>query len=208
MPQITAIEPQKRKKDRFNIYLDGEFAFGLDLQALIQANLKVGQDLTNAQVEKLVLENEVGKILDKVLRFLSFRPRSKKEIADYLKRKETGSKVNELVFKKLEKYGYVDDLEFAKAWIQSRNRLRPRGISLLRAELFQKGIDKEIVDQVLEENKELQFDLAKRAVEKKIKLWKNLEYRQFFQKVSAHLLRRGFSYQIAKNVVDSFRQKG
>lgn len=208
MPQITAIEPQKRKKDRFNIYLDGEFAFGLDLQALAQANLKVGQSLTKNQVEKLVLENEVGKILDKVLRFLSFRPRSKKEIANYLKEKEAGTEVSKLIFKKLEKYGYVNDLEFARAWVQSRNRLRPRGISLLRAELFQKGIDKETVDQVLEKNKDLQFNLAKRSVEKKIKLWKNLEYRPFFQKVSAHLLRRGFSYQIAKNVVDSFWQKG
>jgi len=207
MPEITAIEPQKRKKDRFNIFLDGEFAFGLDLEAVAGNNLKIGQNLSQEEIEKLVLENEVGKILDRVLRFLSYRQRSEKEIGDYLKRRETGPKVVKIIFEKLEKYGYINDLEFAKAWVESRNRSRPKGNIVLRLELYKKGIDREIIDEILENNKSLQAELAKKAAEKKIRRFSRLPYKDFFKKMTAYLLSRGFDWQTTKSTVDSLWEK-
>jgi len=207
MPQISAIEPQKRKHDRFNIFLDGEFAFGLDAAALVRNEIRVGKELDKEEVEKLVLENEVGKMMNKVWRFLAVRPRSRKEIEDYLKKKEAGPSVSQVIFEKLERYGAINDFEFAKEWVESRNRIRPRGSFLLRIELGQKGIDKEIITAVLEKNEGHQFGLAQKAAEKKLKALKNLEYRPFFQKMSSYLLRRGFDFGTTKRVVDSLWEK-
>ena len=87
MAKITRLKAQKNKK-RVNVYLDGQFAFGLDADNLLKAGLKVGQELTEKQVENLVFKNESQKLLDKACRFLSYRPRSEKEVRDYLKRKK------------------------------------------------------------------------------------------------------------------------
>ena len=86
MPAITSVEPQK-KKERFNIFVDGKFRFGLDAETLVKSGLKVGQEISEKEIEKLVLENEVRKLMDKALRFLSFRPRSESEVRQYLRKK-------------------------------------------------------------------------------------------------------------------------
>ena len=87
MPQITSIEPQKRRKGRFNVFADGNFSFSVDEKILADEKLKVGENLTAEKIEKIISEYELSKILEKVLRFLSFRLRSKKEIVNYLKKK-------------------------------------------------------------------------------------------------------------------------
>jgi len=207
MPEITAIEPQKRKKTRFNIFLDGEFAFGLDSEALIRNELRVGKQLDKEEVEKLVLENEVGKVMEKVWRFLAVRPRSRREMEVYLKKKEAGPRVCEIIFQKLERYGGVNDFEFAQMWVESRNHIRPKGNIALRMELYKKGIDKEIIDEVLDKNKGLQTELAKKAAEKKIRRFSHLPYKDFFQKMTAYLLSRGFDWQTVKSTVDSLWEK-
>lgn len=86
MPKITKIQPQK-KEERFNIYVDGKFAFGLDAETVVKSGLKVGQEISEKEIEKLVFENETNKLMEKALRFLSFRPRSESEVRQYLKKK-------------------------------------------------------------------------------------------------------------------------
>ena len=84
MSKITKIKAQKNKK-RVNIYLDGKFAFGLDADNFLKANLKKGQELNQKQIDDLIFKNEFQKLFDRTLRLISRRPRSKKEIRDYLK---------------------------------------------------------------------------------------------------------------------------
>ena len=86
MLEITAIKPQK-KEGRFNIYLDGKFAFGIDEETLVREKLEVGRKVTSSYIHKLVYGATVEKLADKALRFLSYRPRSEKEIRDHLWRK-------------------------------------------------------------------------------------------------------------------------
>src|SRR3989344_6936070 len=131
MPQITAIEPQKRKQGRFNIFVDGKFSFGVDEKILVDENLKVGKNLTQKQIEETIVAAQLGKILDQVYNFLSFRPRSRKEIVQYLERKKIGEGEKILVLKKLEKMGFINDAEFAKFFAESRVKFRPKGKKLI-----------------------------------------------------------------------------
>lgn len=211
MPQITAIIPQKKRKNRFNIYLDGYFAFGIDEDALVKNLLKVGNNLTNDQVAKLVEETTLGKLTDQALRFLSYRQRSEKEIKVYLTRK-IAQKENikydqavqspqvSAVLAKLKRYNYVNDTEFAKWWITSRIKSHPMGKYLLKLELKRKGISPQIIESILEKVPS-ERKLAINLIEKKIKKWPKLSPVNFKKKVYAHLLARGFGWDIARETV-------
>jgi len=201
VPQITRIKVQKNKK-RVNIYLDGEFTFGLDGDNFLKAGLKVGQKLTQKQIDDLVFKNEFQKLVDRTLRLISRRPRSEKEIRNYLKKKKSRPKIIEEVVKKLNQLKQIDDSEFAQWWVEQRTTFRPRGKFGLTMELRQKGVDKEIIKKAIEKVDEL--PLAKKLAEKKTKAYKNLPREKRYQKMSAYLARRGFSWEIIKKVVAKF----
>ncbi len=209
MPGVTSIEPQKKKPDRFNIYIDGKFAFGLDAETLVKSGLKVGQEISEREIEKLIFENEVRKLLDKALRFLSFRPRSEREIRNHLKGKLPKKTIDapdtidtiDTIIGKLERLGYINDLEFAKWWIEQRQTHRPSGARLIRSELFQKGITQEIVDQVLPEDGEGEVEQALKTAKKKLRSYQRLDSREFKQKMGQYLARRGFDWEVIKETL-------
>lgn len=203
MPQISAVEPQKKRKGRFNVYVDGQFSFAVDEKILADENLAVGQKMTQQKIEKIILEYELSKILDKVYRFLSFRPRSKKEIEQYLKRKNLGEEEKKIVLKKLEKSGFVNDTEFAKFFVESRLKFRPKGRYLLKAELIQKGIDKNLIEKVLGEINISEVELAKSAISKKLPRFLKLGELEAKNKIAQFLARRGFSWETIKTLIDS-----
>ena len=148
MSQITDIKPQKKDPKRFNIYVGGKFAFALPFEALALAGLKINQEISQEEIDKLVKENEFLKVYDRVLKFFSFRPRSEKELKDWFKRKQVGEETQEMILQKMKQLGYLNDEEFAQWWIEQRTTFRPAGTRLLAMELRQKGVSKEIVSHV------------------------------------------------------------
>lgn len=229
MAEITKIKAQKNKK-RVNIYLDGKFAFPLDADNFLQAGLKVGQELTEKQVEDLIFKNEFQKLLDRVFRLISRRPRSEKEVRDYLMRRNwkletriskksreasnwklresrqtAKDKIINGIIKELKKRKLVDDSAFASWWIEQRSTFRPRGKFGLTMELRQKGVDEEIIKKVIDEKVD-ELPLAKKLAQKKLKAYKNLPREERWQKLSAFLSRRGFSWPVIKQVIDRVRR--
>ena len=200
MAKISQISPQKTQK-RVNIYLDGKFAFGLDVDNFVKSSLTVGQELTDQQVEELVFKNEFQKFYDRVVRFIAVRPRSQKEITDYLKRKKTPEKLVEKIVGRLAEGGLIDDEAFARWWIEQRVTFRPKGKRALLAELGQKGIDREISERIIGEEID-EMALAQKAAEKKLRVLKNLPAPELRQKMTNFLLTRGFSWETVKKIVD------
>lgn len=203
--EITKIKAQKNKK-RVNIYLDGKFAFPLDADNFLKAGLKVGQKLSEKEVEDLIFKNEFQKLLDRALRLISRRPRSEKEVRDYLKKKKSSPTLVEAVIKKLKKVGQIDDSAFASWWVEQRLTFRPRGKFGLTMELRQKGIDKTIIKQMIDEKFD-ELPLAKKAVQKKLKTYQNLPREERKQKIAAFLARRGFSWGTIKKVLEEILKK-
>ena len=210
MVEITAIEPQKKKEDRFNIFVNGKFAFGLDAETLVKSGLKIGQEIGEKEIERLVFENETRKLMDKALRFLSFRPRSEREVYDQLNKKLATQKhgrdgntegLVDTVIQRLRNLGYVDDLEFAKWWVEQRQTHSPRGLRLIKSELFQKGIAQEIIDKVLLEDEEGEIERALKAAKKKLRSY-DLKSRESRQKMSQYLARRGFDWEVIKETLN------
>lgn len=201
---ITALEPQKRKKNRLNIFVDGEFAVGLSRDIVFKESLEVGEEISPQKLEQLIKENELDKILVKVYRFLSYRPRSEKEIRDYLAKKKTSPLLTSLVIRTLEEQKYLDDREFTQWWVDQRIKFRPVGERVLKAELSQKGISKEIVEEVVSCQLSVTSsrDLALKAAKKKLHRCKGLDQTEFRRKMGAFLARRGFDWETIREVTE------
>lgn len=207
MLKITEVIPQKKNTQRFNIFLDGEFAFGADEDLVVSRRLVVGKVILPEDLEKILFEAEVGKLMEKMYRWFSLRQHSEKEVRDYfrIKRKvEISQLVIDALVETLKKKELINDLEFAQAWVEARRKTKKKGKIALKSELYQKGIDQDIIDQVLEQTTdESEETLAKEAIERKIKLWQNLNSQEFRQKAYEFLLRRGFEYEVVKKIVEN-----
>lgn len=209
MSKITKIKLQKNKK-RVNVYLDGKFAFGLDLDNFAKAGLKVGQELSEKEINDLIFKNEFQKLYDRCLRLIAARPRSEKEIKDYLFKKlpkkhpilvsARESLIKETV-NKLKKRNFLDDQVFATWWVEQRATFRPRGKLALKIELRQKGISAEIAEEIIEKMVD-ESALAKKAAQKKLKSLKKLAPKEFREKMAAFLSRQGFSWEIIKATLE------
>ena len=196
--QITAIEPQQKNPQRVNIYLDGEFVFGL--AAIVAAWLKVGQELSEEKIASLVAEDEREVTYQKALHFLNYRPRSSAEVHQNLSKRGISESLIEETIKRLQTAGLVNDEAFARAWVENRNTFSPRGKSALRMELRRKGLSDEIVQSVLDTQVN-EATLAFETARKYARRLKHLEWPEFRAKLGGFLSRRGFSYTTLAPVV-------
>ena len=180
-----------------NVYLDGEFAFGLS--RITAAWLEIGLQLDEEKIRELQFEDEAEVAYQKAIHFLSYRPRSRREIMDNLSKHDFSMGASGKVLERLERQGLVDDYVFAKTWVENRSEFRPRGSRALRMELRQKGIEPDLIDTVLENLDE--DTLAYRAAIKQSRIYAALDWQDYRRKMVAYLARRGFNYGIAADVV-------
>jgi regulatory protein len=192
MKTITAIEVQKNNPNRVNIYLDGEFAFGL--ARIVAAWLKTGQRLEDEKVAKLQADDARERAFQQTLLFLSYRVRSEAEIRQNLRKHEIPDGVIEETLERLRQARLVDDHEFAHAWVENRNSFRPRSRRALAMELRQKGLSDEATQSALAGVDE--EALAYEAAQKRVNRLKVLNWADFRKKLSEFLARRGFSYAV------------
>lgn len=155
--------------------------------------------------------DEFEKFYNKALKFLSYRPRSVEEVRNNLLnsrgrfksvKRNTTPEIADKIIAKLKEYKFLDDTEFVKWWIEQRTNYKPRSLRLIKMELGQKGIDKDLIEKVMEglENKVDDLVSAKKLIERKLPRYKGLERDKKFQKIARFLASKGFSYDIIKEI--------
>jgi regulatory protein len=179
--------------------LDGKFAFSLDSEVVVKEGLEVGQELSSSQIEGLTKADYFQRCLDAAFRYLSYRPRSEAEVRGRLKRRGFASDCIEAVIARLKEQGLVDDLAFAQFWKDNRESFRPRSQRLTRLELKQKGIDSEIIDQVVSGIDE--GESAYRAALSRARRLPLTDYHGFRRRLGEYLRRRGFDYEVINHTV-------
>ena len=198
--KITKIEAQKKNDDRVNIYIDEEFAFGLSLELVYTNSLKKGMEVDTDFLNDVVLAEEQIKANNVALRFLGYRQRSEKEIRDRLYKDDFDEDIIENAIEYLNRNELLNDFEFAKSFMKDKVNLSNHGPQKIRYDLYQKGIDKEIIDEVLELD-DSEYDRCLEAAEKKIYSYRNDDNRTKYRKLSGFLQRRGFSFSVIKDVL-------
>lgn len=196
--KITALTLQKRNRQRVNVYLDGEFAFGLS--RFVAAWLEVGQEISDEKIAELRSQDAREVALQRALKYLDYRPRTEAEIRKHLSEKEVEEGIIDEVVKRLRRNNLVDDARFAENWVENRSEFRPRGKRALAYELRQRGIDRKAIDQVLEDVDEDQ--LAYQAALKQYRKYRRFDWPDFRKKMFGFLARRGFNYAASAEAIE------
>ncbi|MDO4781106.1 MAG: regulatory protein RecX [Candidatus Saccharibacteria bacterium] len=204
--KITGISLQARDKNRVNVSIDGKYRFSLDVLQVGELGLKVGRGYTEEELQQLEDESQFGKLYTRALEYCLLRPRAVREMRDYLWRKtrptkrrspKTGeiierpgvsSAITERVLERLITKGYLDDVKFARFWFEHRFVQKGTSVRRLKLELAQKGISKEVIDELVAAEIRSDKDELAKIIAKK---WRKYPDRQKFM---AYLARQGFSY--------------
>lgn len=197
---VTRLEPAKRRGARcVKVFLDGRYAFSL--QRELAEQLRMGEAVPELRAAQLLVADDRARAMEAALVFLSYRPRSEREVRERLRQKQIAEPVVEAVLERLKEQRLVDDEEFARYWVNQRQTHRPRGSALIRRELYAKGIAGEISSQVLESATEVEAEVesAYKAARRKAEGLRLLDRLQRQQKLGQFLLRRGFDYHSVRS---------
>jgi regulatory protein len=199
---ITSIEEQK-KKGRYNIFLDGEFAFGLYRETIYHFGLRSKDKLDEIKIKEIISYDEINFGKKVAYRFLNFKPRSEKEVMNKLKSHKLSDDSINTIIDSLKEFKFINDEQYAKMFIESKVSLKPEGRRSLKIKLSQKGIEKETAEKTVEDNysEETEFQKAQdlfKKYQKKVKAKTPLEKKQ---KCYRHLLAKGFSFDLIKRVL-------
>ncbi len=200
--KITAIENQAHNPERYNIYADGRFLMGINSLLVLQLGLQLDQELTPELLTELEQSEQRQKAIENALNFLSFRPRSRDEVKRQLRKKEFTPEIIEAAMEHLDHLNLVDDRAFSSFWKETREQFNPRGSRAIKNELRMKGVEREVVDEIItDENDD---ELALQAGRKRApSLMRNpsMEYQTFRNRLGSFLQRRGFGYEIVNRTV-------
>ncbi len=200
--RITSLQPQATNPDRINIFVDDSFLMGANALIVLQLALKVGQELSAAQVEQLRHDEALQQAVDRAYNYLSFRPRSREEVRRYLRRKETPPELIDAVLVRLEHLNLINDHDFASFWIETREQFSPRGAQALKNELRMKGVEREVVDELVsnEQDEERALVAGRKKAYSLIRI-PDIDFATFRTRLGSFLQRRGFGYDVATKTV-------
>lgn len=194
---ITAIKQQVKRPDRYSIFIDGKFAFGLSEQGLLASRLASGQELDAPKLEALKAMAGTDKLWGNALRYVAMRPRSEWEVRSYLERKDGDEDQITEIIARLQSIKLLDDQNFAEMWIANRQLLKPSSMRKLRLELQQKRVPTRIIDSVLRGD-----ELNDRSALQEVVAKKQHRYPDK-AKFMQYLARQGFQYDDIKSALDN-----
>jgi regulatory protein len=203
MSAVSDIRQSARTGAMFDVYVDGEKIVSLSSLNLSTSGLRVGQDLSLGEIEALRETSETSKAYNAAVHYLSIRPRTRREMTQYLIGKEFHTNQIENVLERLASVGLMNDLEFATSWVRSRQSLHPRSKWRLEQELLAKGVSKDDIHTVFavmdpdDELSSLVDVIAKKH---------NIPRYADQSKLITYLTRQGYSYELIKRAFQELEE--
>lgn len=194
---ITDIKQQQRYKDRYSIYIEKKYSFSLSSNEVFTLGLHTGQNISDQELIsfKKLANEDMAKM--RALSLLNYRARSRKEVVDYLKRNKYPVEVQDKVINYLIKMNLLDDYKFAQDWTKNRLEFKQASMRQIKSELLNKGIDKQTINEVINDIYIDERSVLKELIIKKQRMSKY----QDKTKLTQFLLRKGFSYDKIKEVL-------
>lgn len=202
MKKITKIEYQKKNKDRFNIYLDDDYAFAIDVNILIKYSLKKDMLLNDELIDDILNSEERISVYNYGIYILSRAAKSECELRLKMQDKGFDSQLIENAINTLKEQKYLDDERYCEMFINDKINISKHGIRKIKEALYYKGIAKEIIEDKIsnisqEDEEERAFNLG----EKKLFTMKEGDTYKKAIKLSNYLIGRGFEYETVRKIV-------
>ncbi|HLP17225.1 MAG TPA: RecX family transcriptional regulator [Bacteroidota bacterium] len=205
--RITDIQQQKRNQTRRSVFLDGAFAFGVSEMTYVKYRLSIGDELDALTLAAIKQDEAANDVKNAALRYRSFRPRTRKEMIDYLRKKEYADEEIEIGLAFLEENKLLNDAEFARMYCRDAMMRKPMGERALRQKLMQRGIARDIIDAVIAEqlSPESDYEAALATAQKLYQKFstsrKQLDDDAIRRRLFENLARRGFSGSVIQQVI-------
>lgn len=200
---ITDIQPQAKRENRVSIFIDGNFAFGMEKGDCSFMGLKIGDTLTQERYEYIIDNTVYVKAYQKADRYIGFKMRTEKEVRDKLREEEYSEDIIERVISSMVKYKYIDDENFALLYAKDCRKLKKWGPQRIKMELYKKGVSPTVIDNALEELDITDTDeIISTLLEKRIKNTP-IDFKEK-QKHFNFLLRRGFNSDDIKRGLEKY----
>ena len=203
MSTVTKIQAQKRK-GRYNIYLDGDYAFPVGESTLIEFRLMKGSELTDAQVTLIKNKENNNKAYGDAVNYLSYELRTEKEIKDYLYKKEFTTPTIMDVMDRLKQLNYLDDAAYAQSFINTQLRTSANGPRIIEQKMFKKGVPDDIIKQKMTEiDPDILLENATDFAEKQVRKTSRISFKQQLIKLRQSLYSKGYSSDITNQAIES-----
>ena len=194
---VTALK--EKRKGLTQVFIDGEYAMTLDTMVLLENHIKEHSEIDDDELYILVKKSKERRANEKALTLLERRSHSKQELANKIARTmDRDSAV--AAAEKMEEIGLVNDRDFAERYARELFERKKFGKIRVKQELKLKGIDKEIIEDVLLVYED--FDVEeqiKNILVSKYPLYKEDE--KVKARAVAALQRRGFSFSDIRGVI-------
>jgi len=195
---ITALKIQKKNPQRVNVYLDGEFAFGLS--RIVAAWLHTGQNLDDAKIGELLENDRYEVAYQRAIKYIGFRERSEYEVRQYLRKLKLSDQTSDAILTRLVHAGLINDQRFAQMWVDNRAEHHPRSQRALAFELRQHGISDKTIEATLDSFNE--EENAYKAAKKQSLKYLGLEWRDFRNRIFTYLARNGFNSEVITPIIN------
>lgn len=212
--KITNITLQAKNQDRVNVSVDGTYRFSLEVYQVTEFGIKIGNEYSEEEISLFEQESIFGKLYARSLEYVMMRPRSAKEVKDYLWRKTRATRYKsrsgeikeragvsqqlaDRVFDRLVEKNYIDDERFARFWVENRNMRKGASKRRLQNELRAKSVDQTIIDQVVSTSSRTDDDEIDKVIAKKGHRYDELKLVQY-------LVRQGYDYDLVRAKVNQF----
>jgi regulatory protein len=209
---ITNITVQPSSHERFRVTMqkeNGEIdVITVDQDVLLQFRLKKGMEIDENSLQEIIYADQVKKTYNQALYFLSHRMRSEREVIDHLKKKGAHEDVIAEVLHKLRENKYVDDREFAFAYVRTQKQTTAKGPYVIRKELEKLGIAEEWIEQSLAVYSFTeQVETARSLYEKAKKQRAKQSLQQWKYQIGQLLYRKGFPQEVIDQVLSPERDE-
>lgn len=204
--EITKVERQKKSDRRYIIHF-GVYNMTVHEDVMIKYRMITGNSFIKADLEEIVLADERQRAYVEGLRYLERKPRTALEMIRRLRQKEIGETIIAEVVDRLQQERFIDDPLYAKQWAEQRITNQRKGKMWIRQELREKGIDKTLISEVLENiSPEQELESALQTGRKKWNLIRG-DATDKRRKTGAFLMRRGFSGDMVRQVINTLLQE-
>lgn len=206
---ITKILKSRRERNKYEIFIDDKPGLRVSESTLARSGLYTGKALDDRAIEKIVRADASERAHSIAVNFISYRPRSSKEIHDKLACKGFTREIAIEVIDQLKEFDLLDDLQFARMFVRDKLRGKPMGRAMLRRKLLEKGISFAMTERVLKEyiSDENEDEAAKALAARKMRTGRSrfsaLDPSAKQKKLVDYLLSRGFSHDIASKAARS-----
>ena len=199
---ITDVVPKRKRLSA--LYIDGEFALKIDTETFLSSRFKIGGEITDEELKELIDASNEKRAKEKALWLISYRDHSKKELSEKLRRDSDDEAAHKAV-ERMEELGLIDDEKYARRYAEELINVKHLSVRGARYKLTEKGIDRELADEILEELDPDPREHIATIIERKYK--KALPDEKGKRRAVAALQRMGYSWSDINAVIGEYEEE-